>query len=439
MAVLEAAAASAVLGGLFQAYNAAESRGANKVELDKMAARFNALVPPKYDMSITDPPELIQEKLSSPQFAQAIQSPDFDMSKFTPEDYKLVGKYSPESAAYIKETAPTLIKSSADMQTGRAAQLAALKKFTDVGSGSFDPEYQQKVMESKLGAQAEAQSRQNSILQDYARRGQSGSGLNLAAQLGGASQAMNTNAMQGLQAASDAYRNRLNALAQGAQLGGQISQQDQAMQGQNAGIINDFNQRMSASQNQYEQNRANMMNSAQLQNLLQSQNIANQNTQGRNQAALTDRQRQDELAKYGYSTALANQGRDDDLQKYGYQNAANERNYQNAIATQLANWQQAQKDTQNNLFGKAYGDKLNQASGASGIGMQQGQNAIQTAQDQNAAIQGISNLGMTYGMYQDKKDNPAAAAAPAPVVAPAAVPAVKAPVALNNDDDDDEG
>lgn len=399
---LTIAGIGSLASGLFQAYNSAKARKANQQELDRIEEKFNQLIPPQYDMSITDPPALITKTLQSPEFSKALEGAKFDLSSFTPEDYKVIGKYAPEIAPMVKEVAPTLIKESQDMKTGRDAQLAALKKFTQVGRGEFDPEYQEAVTKSRLSSQAEAQSRQNSLLQDFARRGQANSGLSLAAQIGATSNSMNNNAMQGLSAATESYKNRLNALAQGAQLGSQISNQDQAFQGQNAGIINAFNQRMAANQNQYEQNRAGTLNQAQLQNLQTAQGLANQNVAARNSAALNDRNRLDDITKYNYAGAQANQARDDSLAKYNYGNSAAERDYQNQLATQKAAWVQQQKQYGNQMLGQQYDDQYRKTAGSAGIMQQQGQNAMQGAADMNSAVQGLANAGLTYAMYKDK-------------------------------------
>ncbi len=399
--------AAAAAGGLGQAYNSAQARGASDAQLAQIKAAFDSLVPPKYKISISDPPELIQEKIKSPEFSASIKPTEWDLSKLDPETLKVVGKYSPEAADLIKEAAPTLIQKTGDMKIGRDAQLSALKRFTDIGQGEFDPEYQQQVMNSKLNAQAEAQSRQNSILQDAARRGQSGAGTTLAAQLGGASQSMNRNAMQGLEAASQSYQNRLNALSQGAQLGGQIQSQDQSLQGQNADMINAFNQRMSSQANQAAQARASGLNAAQLYNLQNEQGLENQNVQARNQASQEDRDRADDLAKYNSQFARQNQGREDDLAKYGYQNAWNERGYANANATQLAGWKQAQEDKVNNLLSKKYQDIYQKTAGATGMAQQQIQNNLSTTRDINAGIQGLSNLGVNYAQGLDRSNQAA--------------------------------
>lgn len=398
---------ASLVSGLAQAYTSAKARDASQAELDAIKAKFDSIAPPEYNLKITDPPKLITQKIQAPKYGAELQQPNWNLAAFKPEDMKLVGKYAPEAAQKITEANPTLITKSADMQTGRAAQLAALQRFKQIGEGGYDPEFQQAVQTARMGAQAEAQSRQNSILQDFARRGQSGSGLSLAAQLGGASQAMNTNAMQGMDAATQAYRNRLQALSQGAQLGGQISSEDQNLQANNANIINAFNQRMSANEQAYLNNRADLANQAQQYNLQNAQSLANQNVQARNQASLADRSRLDDIMRANLNLAQSNQSRQDQLANLAYERAASDRDYTNNAALQTANWNRQNVRDQNEMKSKQYQDLLGKAQAASGLSQQQNALTMQGAQDRNALIGGVGNVAMTYGMGQqaaaDKK------------------------------------
>jgi hypothetical protein len=174
-----------------------------------------------------------QETLQMPQFGSMEAAPKWDMKKLEPRELKLMEKFTPQIAPMVYEENPTLIKKSEDMKMGAAAEKKALRRFMDVGEGDFDPIYQQRVKEARDRAQAEAQSRSDSITQDFARRGIGGSGMELAAKMGGASQAMDRNAQMGMQAEAQAYQNQMQALAQGAQLGGQIQDRDISMQGRN--------------------------------------------------------------------------------------------------------------------------------------------------------------------------------------------------------------
>lgn len=395
------------ISGLVQYYNAEKARGASSAELKKIETLFNNIKPPDYDLSIDAPPAYHTEAVQSPKFAASIQSPKFDMSKFSPEKLAQVAQYVPTMAPLIKEAAPQLIQNSETMQKGRAAQIKALEKLTQIGEGGFDPEYAQKVQTAARQAQSEAQSRQESLMDSFARRGIGGSGLELAAAMSGNAQAMDRSAMANQQAATDAYRNQMQALAQSADLGGQLFSQDQNLQGTNAGIINAFNQRMSAAQQNWEQRRAQEMNDAQVRNLSEQQRIADANTNNTNVAAMADRSRMDDLTKFGYNAAVQQQGRGDQLAQDDYSRRVNERGYQNTLADSIAQWKSQQKDKQNTLKTQMFNNDMNKASGLAGRYQGNAQNILQQAADRNQAISGLSgaasNIAMGYQASQDKQ------------------------------------
>lgn len=397
--------AGQAISGLVQYYSAEKARGASQAQLQKIQDLYNQIKPPDYDLSITAPPQYHQEAIASPNFINMVQSPNFDMSKYTPEKLQQVAQYVPTIAPLIKEAAPTLIQNSDAMKTGRSAQMAALQKLTQIGQGGFDPEYQQKVQQAAMQAQNQAQSRQQSLMDSFARRGISGSGLELAANMSGNAQSMNQAAMANQQAATDAYRNQMQALAQSGQLGGQIFGQDEAMQGQNAAIINAFNQRMTAAQQNYEQQRALALTDAQAKNTATAQDLANQNVNNANNATLADRQRADQLAQFGYNASMQNAQMQNQNQQLQYQNAVNSQQYQNQLAQSLAQWQQQQKDSQNALKTQQYNNAMNKAAGLSGMYQGQANNILQNASDRNAAIggftSGLSALGMNYANQQN--------------------------------------
>ncbi len=391
-----------LISGLVQYYNAEKARGASADQLKKIEAQFNNIKPPDYNVSIDAPPALHQQAIESPQFSASIQSPKFDMSKLSPEKLKSVGDYIPALAPLIKEVAPTTIQNSEDMKFGRQAQMDALKKFMQVGEGGFDPEYAQKVQEASRSAQTEAQGRQGALMDTYARRGLGGSGLELAAQLGSNSQAMDRLASSNQQAATDSYKNQLQALAQGAGLGGDIRNQDQSLQAQNASIINSFNQRMSSQQQNWEQQRADALNQAQVQNLSNKQKIADTNVNNSNTFALNQQNRGDDLTKYGYGAQIDAQKRQDALAQQQYQNKTNERNTQNSIAQTLADWNASQRKYSNELKSQTYQNQMGMAAGKSGMYQANAQNILSAAQDKNQAIGGATNAAVLASMYAPK-------------------------------------
>lgn len=392
--VLSAAAVSAAV----QLYNSEKTRGANKARLKEIEELYNSLVPPDYDLTIIDPPDAHAQKLQSPEFSGPEAAPKWDMSKLEPEKLKLVEKYIPTIAPRIYEEYPVLLEKSQDMKQGESAQKEALKRFMEIAEGGYDPELQQRLMSSRQQSQADAQSRSESMMQDFERRGLGGSGLELAANIGSNAQAMNRNASLGLQAESEAYRNQLNALAQGAQLGGQLYSQDMNMQGRNADVINAFNQRMSKRHQDWESMRAEMLNRADLTNMQEAQRIADYNTKSSNDASIRDRQRADTLMRYNTDFNSRERDRQDQLSKWNYNNAGAERAYQDQKDLAARRWEQGNVDRRNALIDREYQNRVNQVAGRAGQSQRMSELETRAAQDRNQAVQGLSNLGAAYAM-----------------------------------------
>lgn len=399
------AAGAMAVGTLAQLYTAEQARGASQERLNEIEKLFNQIKPPNYDLSISAPPEMHDQKLKTPEFSDPANAPQFNLTELKPEDRELVGQYVPQLSAYIQEVAPTKITKTADMKTGRDAQLAALKRLQEVGSSSFDPQYQEAVQKAARAAQGEAQSRQASIMQDFARRGISGSGMNLASQMASSAQSMDRNAAINQSAASDAYRNRLNALMSGANLGGQISQEDRTLQGQNAAIINAFNQRTAANRQSYENQNVNSLNSAQQYNLGNQQRIAEANVAARNAMSQTERNRLDDIARYQAGFAQGERDRVDQNTMWDYGRQSDERKYLNSLAAGKAAWQVGEKEKLNNMYSKQFQDKMDIARGKSGIASSRNDYDMSAAASRNQAIQGLSNAGMAWGMYDQSQKN----------------------------------
>lgn len=374
--VVAVAAASA----LAQYYQSEKARGAEQARLNRLEADFKRLVPPNLDLSIMDPPHLIQDK---------IPEPTYDMTDLKPEMFKVIGNYSPELVPQILEQKPELIKETGGMKEGREAQLGALRKLKEIGAQDSDPFLRQQLADAQRQAQAGAQSRQQSVLQDMQRRGGLNSGLGLMAQLQGGADNANRAAILGQQAAAEAYRNRLEALRGSAQLGGQIRDQDTELEGRNVGIINAFNERTSRSAQQQAAQRAQMLNEAQRFNLQNQQDIANQNIGMGNQYAIMNRDRKERIGEKVYDRASA------------------ERDKKNADIWKIAQWKDQQRNNANQgeLAKAGYGQaNFQQYANLSNM---QGQNSLQGAADRNQALQGLTNAaigGYTASNAQDRED-----------------------------------
>lgn len=358
-------AAAVVVSGIMQYYNSEKARGATNDRLNQIKALFDGIVPPSLNIKVWDDPKL----------AQSLPTPALNLEKITPEQFKSVGQFVPEVAHYVQEANPTLVKATATGEAGRQAQMDALSRYKEIAGGGVDPQFAQAQQDAATRAQQEAQSRSASILQDANRRGQLGSGVAMAAQLQGSSDAMTNAALTSQRAATDAYRNRLQALGQSAQLGGDIRSSDTQEQARNAGIINDFNQRTSRAQQDWQNQRAATLNHANQFNLQNSQDIDNRNTSQNNQFSQYNQQ---------YGNSMAQQA------------------WQNQRQTQQD--QQALQRYRDSLQQQQFNDQLGLASAKAGTGYQ-GINFLQQGtRDQNNAIQGIGN-GVTAGaMYYGQQN-----------------------------------
>lgn len=230
-----------------------------------------------------------------------VQQPNFDFSTFTPEEYKLVGKYVPEVQSLIAEAAPELVKDTAASKEGIDAQRAALQKFMQISQGGPDIEQR---MAAEMAARNAAIQNQGSIAalnELQARQGAApGSGLQYAQSLQALQGGNQNAALTGQQAALDAYRNRLDALKTSANIGSGLTGQERQMSAQNADIINQFNNRISALRGQ----NIDRANEAQRMNLGAAQTQADKNVLGRNQAFQYNQQNRNDLLQRQYDNAL---------------------------------------------------------------------------------------------------------------------------------------
>lgn len=353
-------AAIGAASGLVQLYNSERERGASKKRLQQIEKMFNEIVPPEYNVSIYDDPELVK----------TIPPAAFDYSRITPESFASVGQYVPQVADFVREVAPQVVEASAAAQEGRGAQLEALRRYRDVAAGRSDPLFQQKMQEASDRARMEAQGRNASILQDAQRRGSLDSGVQLAAQLQGQSDSMTRGALASQAAAAEAYRNQLMALDRSAALGGDIRSSEMGEAARNTGIINDFNQRTSTNYQNYLNQRANMANQAQVYNLDRDQRIADANVAQRNKFSVDNLNRYNDLmgARYG----MERQQRADKLAIQAKKEELTQQNYANA---------------------------MNHAGARAGVGYNYDSAMNQQTRDRNQAIQGIAEgaaKGLSY-------------------------------------------
>jgi len=113
--------------------------------------------------------------------ADAIQSPDFDMSTITPEEFKLLGQYNPEMMPLIQEKAPEMVQRSMAGEQGQDAMLNSLQRLRNLSNTGADAQSQAMVEQAMRNAAIQNQGQQAGILDNASRRGFApGSGLAFA-------------------------------------------------------------------------------------------------------------------------------------------------------------------------------------------------------------------------------------------------------------------
>ena len=195
--------------------------------------------------------------------------PEIEFQKYsTPEALAYLGNFTPE------ELQATGLPSGVINQAMRQKQLQALggvEQLSQTGLSAIDKaaltEIQNEIANQERG-------QRESILQNMAQRGLSGSGQELAAQLQSSQSAAQIASQQGIQQAAQAQQARVNALNNLSNMATGIEQTDferQTQKAQAQDIINQFNV----------QNR----NTAGLRNLQTQQDLVSMNAQERNRIA----------------------------------------------------------------------------------------------------------------------------------------------------------
>lgn len=259
------------------------------------------------------------------QLYEKVNTPNFDPKDLTPEDYQVVGTYVPQVAPYVEAIAPQVVK--ADSQgavQGRAAQEDALQNMLQMARNGKDPLSEIANARSGRSAASNSQSARATLDAQMQRRGvQPGSGLSYAGNQAAISDAFQADALAGEQSAADAAQRRMQATNQAANLGGQIYGQDVSLAEKNANTMNDFNKWVRGAQQDWQNQRAGTLNTAQQQNLGTAQNVSNANVGLANQfkgnrIANQEQKFQNDLAIANGKAGLSN-NRVNDISQYAQQ------------------------------------------------------------------------------------------------------------------------
>jgi hypothetical protein len=222
-------------------------------------------------------------------------------------------------------------------------------------------------------ANREAQSRTASILQDFQRRGQLGSGMQLAAQQDAAAEAMARQARESQLAAAEGYRNRLLATDKSAALGGDIRASEMSEEARNVGILNSFNERTSKNYQDYLQMRADAANKARIMEVERARKVSDANIANRNEAARQNRQMYNQGQMTQYDVARQNRSNRLDLE-----------------------------ERKNKVKQAMYDNLMSRARGKAGVAETRMNFENQNVRDTNQMIRGLGDAATAGAMYYGK-------------------------------------
>jgi len=315
-----------------------------------------------------------------------IKDPNFDTKDIDFPTFQVLQRYVPQVSDYVQEVDPSFVELSAQAQEGRGAQQEALRRLMEAGSAEGDIRSNIAVNQANREAAISNQGMQGQILEGMRRRGTGGSGLELAAQLQAQQSAGDRGAVNAQNAASEGYKNRLNALMQSGELGGRLKNEELSQAEKNANIINSFNQRNAANRNDYNRYSDDASNTAQRFNIGEGQRVYEKNLGGRYDAAKYNQAAQNQTAQQVFQNQMSKitgqqaqsamnqqgisqntQDRQNQIQGAGnmgsayQQNQQDERRYQNEQTQRTADRQfeadQREKDRQAGLNQQRSSDK----------------------------------------------------------------------------------
>lgn len=244
------------------------------------------------------------ERQKMQELLDKVQQPNFDYSKITPEEYKLVGKFVPEVVPVIDEKYPELNKNTQAMVEGQAAQKESLKMMQEIARQGKDPLAEIERAKAQRQAAQEASTQRSNIQAQMQRRGVGDSGLSLGMQQQAISDASLQNALAGEKSVEDSLSRRIQASLQAANLGQNIYQQEANQQSKNVDIINEFNRRMAQNKQNVAAQNVGITNEARLKNIANAQTLQNMNVGARNEAAIRQQDLTNRLNQQKYENEL---------------------------------------------------------------------------------------------------------------------------------------
>lgn len=238
-----------------------------------------------------------------------LQTPNFDMSQITPEEYSVVQKYVPKTADVINQVAPQTIQmNSPQAQQAKTAESDVLGQMQQLAQTGQDPMLALQQNKAQQQALETSNSQNQSMDLNAQQRGLGGSGLAMAAQLANNQNAARNMGLQDQQSVADAANRRMQAGMNASGIASNIYGQQFGQEQANANTINAFNNALTDRRQNVALANTNTLNQANQYNTSQAQNVANANTQQTNQAKYDTR---------NYANQMQQQQYEDQAQKTG--------------------------------------------------------------------------------------------------------------------------
>jgi len=226
------------------------------------------------------PPDLSKEIIYQ-QFAQA--------GVLTPELEQEIEMQSSKMGE-LKERAPEL----------RDQQMQALQLISQRGKAGLTPEDRAALNKVRQEVQRDVEAKRQQVLQNFAARGQGGSGNELIASLQASQAGADQASEQGDRIAAQASMNALQALGQSSNLAGQIREQDYGVDAARAAAMDELSRFNIENSRGVQQRNISARNQAQAANLGEKQRIQDANIQMAN----TEKLRQQEAKRQYWQDQL---------------------------------------------------------------------------------------------------------------------------------------
>lgn len=217
-----------------------------------------------------------------------IDLPDVEKMRLALEEYQTAGEYNPLLEQLIQMDPTALEQIQVDPRL-KANQMQALESIAGFASGQPSSADMAGFELARRGAAGEAQAKQEQILQEMQARGQGGSGAELIAKMQSAQKGADRLAQMQMEEAKAMQQARLQALAQQANMAGNVRQQDYGEQSDLAkarDLISQFNAQNAQS---VQQRNVGSQNQGQQLNLGNKQNLLNANVDTRNKQQIANK------------------------------------------------------------------------------------------------------------------------------------------------------